>query len=394
MLERWMDGLRGSRAGGDGRVRPVIDCSEKENATTPGGAVAACLDAAPLRGIRRRRAAKTPTAGGGLLLACGLLVAAPALAQPGGAQSAGGQATGGQATGGQATAQTGGTSPAAADAEPDAQGMTTEADLDDARARQHFTAGSTLYDAGRFGLAAEEFLEAHRLSGRPQLLYNIYVAHRDAHQLVQAAAALRQYLEESPPALADRVNLEARLRSLDEAIAAGGQAAAPAGDGDVSRPAAGGVSSPPDPSGGGPSGGANDGLEGPGAVPTGGMGEGQAEFADEGGIPTSSIVVGAVGLAALAAGAITGVLASGAVADLEDACPDDVCPSDFDLEGERSDARTLVRTTDFLLLGGGLLVATAVVLALVGDGSDDPETLPVAAACSTDGCAGRLQLRF
>ena len=48
----------------------------------------------------------------------------------------------------------------------------------DMEARQHFMIGKTLYDAGRFQQAAEEFDSAYQLSKRPQLLYNVYVAHR------------------------------------------------------------------------------------------------------------------------------------------------------------------------------------------------------------------------
>src|SRR4051794_20172946 len=53
----------------------------------------------------------------------------------------------------------------------------------DMEARQHFMIGKTLYDAGRFQQAAEEFDSAYQLSKRPQLLYNVYVAHREAGNL-------------------------------------------------------------------------------------------------------------------------------------------------------------------------------------------------------------------
>ena len=52
------------------------------------------------------------------------------------------------------------------------------------------------------------------MSKRPELLYNIYVAHRDANDAAAATAALRSYLELAEVEPSRRVNLEARLRAL------------------------------------------------------------------------------------------------------------------------------------------------------------------------------------
>ena len=86
-------------------------------------------------------------------------------------------------------------------------------------AKQHFRLGSTFYDSGRFQEAAEEFAEAFRLSGRPELLYNVYVARRDAGKLEEAVDALRSYLKAMPNA-PDRINLRARLESMEAQLAA------------------------------------------------------------------------------------------------------------------------------------------------------------------------------
>ncbi len=85
----------------------------------------------------------------------------------------------------------------------------------DQAARSRFNVGKALLDAGRFAEAAREFEEAYRLSGRPQLLYNLYVAHRDAGNTPKALEALRSYLLSVPDA-PDRVNLHAKLQSLEE----------------------------------------------------------------------------------------------------------------------------------------------------------------------------------
>jgi len=47
---------------------------------------------------------------------------------------------------------------------------------DDERARIHFMAGSNYYDEGQYESAAGEFMEAYRLSHRPQLLLNASTA--------------------------------------------------------------------------------------------------------------------------------------------------------------------------------------------------------------------------
>src|SRR4051794_4468626 len=62
----------------------------------------------------------------------------------------------------------------------------------DEQARTHFRLGNVHYEAGEFVEAAAEFQAAYELSHRPQLLYNIFVAHRDAGNLPQAISALRE----------------------------------------------------------------------------------------------------------------------------------------------------------------------------------------------------------
>jgi len=84
----------------------------------------------------------------------------------------------------------------------------------DSEARKRFELGRSFYEAGRFQAAAEEFGEAYRLSGRPQLLYNLYVANRDAGRWQQATDSLRGYLEKVPDA-PDRITLNARLEALE-----------------------------------------------------------------------------------------------------------------------------------------------------------------------------------
>ncbi|MDB4932204.1 MAG: uncharacterized protein JWM10_4688 [Myxococcaceae bacterium] len=80
---------------------------------------------------------------------------------------------------------------------------------------------------------------------------------------------------------------------------------------------------------------------------------------------TVGFVVGGVGVAALIGGAITGVMASGAFSDLEAACPARQCSNASDL-AKRDDVDTLSGMTNALLIGGGVLAATGVVMVILG----------------------------
>jgi hypothetical protein len=107
-----------------------------------------------------------------------------------------------------------------------------------------------------------------------------------------------------------------------------------------------------------------------------------------------------VGGAALAGGAVTGVLALRGARKLEDSCPDDVCPTDSDYKSQKSSTKTLAIATDGLLIGGG-------ALALVGAGwlifgskkAAKPTTsgsvsLVGNAACAPGSCVAFLGGRF
>ena len=104
--------------------------------------------------------------------------------------------------------------------EPPKLAQMRDADMSDERARAHFKAGTSLYESGRFPEAAEEWEQAFQLSQRAALLYNIYVAHRDASNLPKAIDALTRYLATNDADASQRLNLEARLRAMQTAQAA------------------------------------------------------------------------------------------------------------------------------------------------------------------------------
>jgi tetratricopeptide (TPR) repeat protein len=89
------------------------------------------------------------------------------------------------------------------------------ADEGEQRARAHFEVGSERFDAGDYPAAAAEFRAAYELSGRPELLFNLYIAHERLGDLGPAAEYLERYLDEGTPAERETA-LRTRLANLRE----------------------------------------------------------------------------------------------------------------------------------------------------------------------------------
>lgn len=239
-------------------------------------------------------------------------------------------------------------------------GVTEERDLADAQARAHFRAGRSLYDVGQFAQAAQEFESAYRLAQHPELLFNAYVAYRDANDLEGAVRSLGAYLDLVQDA-PDRVNLQARLASMSQALA-GQRAREAALEAERQRPAP-APSAPP----------------GPTVWPWAVMG-----------IGTAMVVAGVV------TGAAAIVEADSLVAD----CPNNLCAPTVDLDGRRGTVEALGISTDVLLFGGAAVAATGLVLGLVlnagtpAEAAAEPGAPEVGAACGPSGCAASLRMRF
>lgn len=198
-------------------------------------------------------------------------------------------------------------------------------------ARARFALARVHVEQGRFVEAAAEFEEAYRLSARPELLYNMFVAYRDAGRLEEAASALRRYLDATGPELDGRAMLEARLASLEQQIAAQAPREAP----------------PPD----SPS-------------------------------PAPWIVLG-IG-AAIGAGAIvTGAIAFAIHDSLSSECPGGVC--DASLMADAELGRALTITTDVLWPIAAIAGGIGLVWGIVEASSGPSET---AVRCSPLGCRG------
>lgn len=89
----------------------------------------------------------------------------------------------------------------------------------DQEARALFMAAQVAFDEGRFDSAVQYFVQSHRLSQRPELLYNIGNTYDRLQQPEQALEYFDQYLRERPNA-DNRLQVEARARLLRQSLAA------------------------------------------------------------------------------------------------------------------------------------------------------------------------------
>ena len=269
----------------------------------------------------------------------------------------------------------------------------------DSDARRRFRIAQAHYDNGEFEEAAAGFEEAYRLSGRPQLLYNTYIAYRDAQNLAQAVSALRRYLEQVPDA-PDRDQLSSRLERMQAALERQGGSVTPPVEPDAGDPPP--VDPGPDP---GDSGDTGTGTGVPDDTGTGddgsvggevGVGAGPADEGGGGALPIPAIIVGGAGVALVIGGVITGLMASSAQSELEDGCPSRM-GCDPSLEDTQSSGETLALVTDILLFGGLAAVGTGVALLFVMGGDEEPAQAgePVASVgCGPGGCSGSVSMSF
>jgi tetratricopeptide (TPR) repeat protein len=237
-------------------------------------------------------------------------------------------------------------------------------DANEAQAREAFQRGRIHYDNGEFDNAAAAFEEAYKLSGRDALLYNLYLAYRDANQQEKAAEALENYLARVR-VVENRAQLEARLKALRDGIAARKAAEAAAQQQEQAQVAP------------------------VVAEPT----QDAAPLESEGPkrwwlVPT--VVAGSGGVLMLGSLA-TGLMASSKHKELQKKCMDNVC--DSSLKGTANSGKTLALVTDVLLFGGGALAVTGVVLLLLKKPKAS-EAPSAGLACTSRGCAGSVALRF
>lgn len=232
----------------------------------------------------------------------------------------------------------------------------------------HFRLASELYAQGNFAEAAREFEESYRLSNRPQLLFNLYLAYRDAADVERSADSLRRYLELVPDA-PNRPMLEARLATLDAEIAERRrqqeEAAAREEELRVEAAARANASTAVDDEG--------------------------SPYAHRG-ARVASFALASAGGAMLVGSLVTGLLARSAHADLESACDaSHVCDASERATADRG--RTLARTTDALWISGAAVATTGVVLLVTAGRARSPR-VDASAICTPRVCGASARLRF
>jgi tetratricopeptide (TPR) repeat protein len=107
---------------------------------------------------------------------------------------------------------------ALADEAPAAAPSATPTAEDVELAKAHFRTGELNYDRGAFPDAAREFEEAYRLTGRPELLYNMGKSYDGVGDMRGALAAYRRFLA-TVKTSSDRPFVENRVRELEVLIA-------------------------------------------------------------------------------------------------------------------------------------------------------------------------------
>lgn len=88
---------------------------------------------------------------------------------------------------------------------------------DDRRARHHFEAGTSYFDAGDNEAALREYQRAYELSRRPELFHNMSLVYESMGDFENAHSHLRRYLDEAAN-VQDRHAHEGRLVTLEERI--------------------------------------------------------------------------------------------------------------------------------------------------------------------------------
>ena len=203
----------------------------------------------------------------------------------------------------------------------------TPTQADEEAAKAHYLAGSAYYDQANYSDAVKEFNEAHRLSKRADLLYNISVCYERLGRWDDAIGSLQQYLTERPDA-PDRAVIESRIANFQQRR-----------DAEKAQ-----LQAPPPPP--------------PPVKPT--------VSAPVRRRHVTSLIVGGIGAGLLVAAIGTGATAQLTYDDLNNKCPNSVCNGrDQQLRDEATLGKGLAISTDVLLGVGGAAVITGVILFIV-----------------------------
>ncbi len=264
-----------------------------------------------------------------------------------------------------------------------AQAAPTAAESEE-QARAHFRLGRAHYDNGNFAQAAVEFEEAYRISQRAALLYNIYLAYRDANDVGNAAEALRKYLALEKN-IENRGQLEARLTALDRSLKESPTPAVATSQPPAANPGP-AESLPPE-------------TAAPTVGPAPEAAVAPAEARASRPFPILPVALMAGGGAMVIGSVITGVMAqskSSEWAEARDACNErPSCTGPTAAQNDlKSSGQTLATVTDILLFGGIAVAGTGVVLLILDLGRSEQATPSASVACVPGACGAAVRGRF
>jgi tetratricopeptide (TPR) repeat protein len=225
---------------------------------------------------------------------------------------------------------------ALADAPVGPPGTPSPADMD--RAKQLFENGADLYEEASYREAIAAWTEAYRLSGKPDLLYNIANAHERLAEYGAAIDAIQTYRAFATSE--ERELLDRRLRNLEKLLTDQQQRAQPSPSPSPSPEPVVGRAPAPEPV----------------ARPRGGSGR-----------RTAGLVLVGVGGVGLGSAGVLGALSAAAGNRAEAPCVDGLCPDTIapDLRANRS----LALLSDVSLVAG--LASAGVGVGLVVTGGRD-----------------------
>ncbi len=233
----------------------------------------------------------------------------------------------------------------------------------DERARLHFNSGTAYFDAGEYEDALREFRNAHELSQRAGLLYNLYLCEERLGNLDEAVTHLERYLADADDVGDRRGVLETRLANLRERAEAQHEdtvAPAPLPEPETE------LEAQPEPlpeSSADPS---------PSPAPT-------RDDSGGGGVPLPAIIALGVGGAGAVTWAAFGILALSEHGDLTESCAP-TCSSD---DVSSLDTYNLLADIGFVVTLAG--AAAGVFLWLFLDGDEEEEQVAVAPWLTPDG---------
>ncbi|HJL14521.1 MAG TPA: tetratricopeptide repeat protein [Sandaracinaceae bacterium LLY-WYZ-13_1] len=256
----------------------------------------------------------------------------------------------------------------------------------DQRARVHFQAGTNYFQVSDYENAVREYRQAFELSGRVELMYNLYLCHERLGHLAQAARWLERYLADAPNPRR-RENLRARLATMRRRLEEGatetdpgatGEGESPVGPEDDAEEVAGDDDEGDD---GGVTGQGEGAAEAPpdGAIEPGSDAATGAAARDAAAPVSASDGGGGISGGAVASWIVAGVFAGafaafGGVALAEDARLADACGEGGCPPSETELMRATMIVADLSLAAAGAAAILGLVLALIDGGGGDDAT--------------------